>query len=160
LDGYRVISHELLIELLDVILLLLFFKLSSLVKRLLIRVLLVIHKLVASFLMLTVHHDHLKLLLAEGSTPPLGVYTSDGTRALFLRRGTCGFYSPCSRGGCLRLRWTLFGQWECSIFTDCKLAGELHVLFLFLDNELGRPVSHCVNWYHLLPLLRGIPRRR
>ena len=123
MDGYRVVAHELLIELLNVILLLLLFQLIGLVKRLFIRALLAIHKLVASFLMLTVHHDHLKLLLAEGSTPSLRVDTSDGTRTLFVRRGTGGFDSTCSRGWCLRLRGTLFGQWEGSVFPNCKLAG-------------------------------------
>lgn len=110
--------------------------------------------------MLTVHHNHLKLLLAEGSTPSLGVDTSDGTCTLFVGRGTGGFDSTGCRSGCLRLRGTLFGQWEGSIFTDCKLAGELYVLLLFFDDELGRPVSHCVNWDHFFSLLRGIPRRR
>jgi hypothetical protein len=114
----------------------------------------------ASLLMLAVHHYHLKLLLAEGSTPSLGVDTSDGTGTIFVSRGTGSFHSSGSRGGCLGLRGALFGQWEGSIFTDCKLAGKFHVFFLFFDHELGRSVSDCVNWHHLLHLLRGIPRRR
>jgi hypothetical protein len=110
--------------------------------------------------MLAVHHDHLKLFLAEGSTPSLRVDTSDGTGTLFVSRGTGSFHSSGSRCGSLELRRTLFGQWEGSIFTNCKLAGKFHVLLLLFHNELGRSVSHCVNWHHLLPLRRGIPRRR
>jgi hypothetical protein len=160
LDGYRVVAHEFLIELLNVVLLVLLFQLGRLILRLLIGALFAIHKLVASFFMLAVHHDHLKLLLAEGSTPSLGVDTSDGTGTLFVRRCTGSFHSSGSRGGCLGLRGTLFGQRECSVFTNCKLARKFHVLLLFFDDELGRSVSHCFNWHHLLPLLRGIPRRR
>ena len=110
--------------------------------------------------MLAVHHDHLELLLAEGSTPSLSVDASNGTGALFVRRCPGCFDSTGSRGGCLGLRGTLFGQWGGSIFTSCKLAGKFHVLHLFIDPELSRSVSHCVNCDHLLlPLLRGIPRR-
>ena len=85
LDGYRVVAHEFLIELLNVVFLLLIFQLGLIKLRLLIGALFAIHKLVASFLVLTVHHDHLKLLLAEGSTTSLGVNTSDGTSTLFVR---------------------------------------------------------------------------
>ena len=111
MDGYRVVAHELLIELLNVVLLLLLFQLSSLIMRLLIGALFATHKPMASFLLLAVHHDHLKLLLAEWSTPYLRVDTSDGTRTLFVSGGTRSFYSPGSRSGCLGLRGTLFGHW-------------------------------------------------